>query len=314
MSSARASFAHIFDRHSVGNCWMIFFRKYFHFPISVQQCCVAQSGPTTHRTDIKWLNNQFAGTETNGKINRQHHSQWPMWMAGKTNSNFNFMQIILTKSNKMKLLKQIGHLRLLDMCACVCRLQQFLVSLLYIRIKLYSVRCLLLDRPEPCLKWRFSICYFTIPMLFFFTIFLHSIPIQDNCEQFSQICNSMFLRCDLQNHCHWFRKPLPINIRERWRRESTFEPEHTHYSPLLFTRSQSLHNTLFRHFSDFVPNRSEILANWIDFTHCLECLKTSGSGRSIEWLGGNTLTQQTHNCLIKLSAQCSLNGECIQHS
>lgn len=152
------------------------------------------------------------------------------------------------------------------------------------------------------------------PGCFFFTIFLHSIPIQDNCEQFSQICNSMFLRCDLQNHCHWFRKPLPINIRERWRRESTFEPEHTHYSPLLFTRSQSLHNTLFRHFSDFVPNRSEILANWIDFTHCLECLKTSGSGWSIEWLGGNALTQQTHNCLIKLSAQCSLNGESIQHS
>lgn len=141
MSPARAGFAHIFDRHSVGNCGMIFFRKYFHFPISVQQCCVAQSGPTTHRTDVKWLNNQFAGTETNGKINRQHHSQWPMWMAGKTNSNFNFMQIILTKSNKMKLLKQIGHLRLLDMCACVCSATKTLhSSSLYFTYELNCIR------------------------------------------------------------------------------------------------------------------------------------------------------------------------------
>lgn len=43
----------------------------------------------------------------------------------KNQFHFNFMQIILTKSNKMKLLKQIGHLRLL-IAWCVC--SRFLVT------------------------------------------------------------------------------------------------------------------------------------------------------------------------------------------
>lgn len=47
------------------------------------------------------------------KSTKRRHTRQPKL---KNQFHFNFMQIILTKSNKMKLLKQIGHLRLLNVC------------------------------------------------------------------------------------------------------------------------------------------------------------------------------------------------------
>lgn len=167
--------------------------------------------PSIART-AKWLNNQFTWTETNGKINRQHrtNSQYGCHCQHSQNQfHFNFMQIILTKSNKMKLLKQIGHLRLpyaslSYVWACSCFSSLF-VSLFNMHIKLFGsgvdvVVVSLLDWPKPYIEWWVSICF---PPSHCMAVFFHSIPIQDNCEQFSQICNSMFLWCDLQN-------PLPL--------------------------------------------------------------------------------------------------------